>query len=183
MATVMRGVWSPAEFAAWECNPLERHELIGGQIYIAVGGIAAHAAIIGSVFARLRDAARARACRAFATDMKLKAGDNVTYPDVFVTCAKLDDIATIGDGSILVVAVLSPSTHDVDFGRKLLSYQSLPSLELYILIQQDARSVTTIRRAGPSWTMTTLTDVGTIEIASLDLKLAFAEIYEDVEAG
>ncbi len=118
MATVIRSAWTPVEFAAWERNQPERHELLGGRVHMMVGGTAAHAAIIGSVFTRFRDAARARGCRAFATDMKLKAGDNVTYPDVFVTCAKLDDTATIVDDAVVVVEVLSPSTHDVDFGGR-----------------------------------------------------------------
>ena len=180
MASVIRSPWTPAEFAAWERNQPERHELIGGRTLMMVGGTAAHAAIVGSVFTRLREAARALGCRAFATDMKLKAADNVTYPDVFVICARLNDGATIVDDAIVVVEVLSPSTHDVDFGRKLLGYQQLPSLELYLLIQQDARSVTTVRRAGTSWTMTTITDAGVIEIAALAMKLSLDEIYEDV---
>ncbi|MBM3524246.1 MAG: Uma2 family endonuclease, partial [Alphaproteobacteria bacterium] len=125
MATVIRSPWTPTEFAAWERNQPERHELVGGQVRMMVGGTAAHAAIVGSVFARLRDAARRRGCRVFATDMKLKAADNVTYPDLFATCAPVDDRATIIDDAVVVIEVLSPSTHDVDFGRKLLGYQQL----------------------------------------------------------
>jgi len=87
---------------------------------------------------------------------------------------------TIADDAVVVVEVLSPSTYDVDFGRELLGYQQLASLELYILIQQDARSVTTIRRTGGSWTMTTIATTGTIEVASLALTLSLAEIYEDI---
>lgn len=180
MATVIRSPWTPAEFAAWERNQPDRHELIGGQVHMMVGGTAAHAAIVGSVFARLRDAARRRGCRAFATDMKLKAADNVTYPDLFATCAHVDDRATIVDDAVVVIEALSPSTHDVDFGRKLLGYQQLASLELYLLIQQDARSVTAVRRAGTSWTMTTITETGEVEIAALAMKLTLGEIYEDV---
>lgn len=180
MATVIRSPWTPTEFAAWERNQPERHELVGGQVRMMVGGTAAHAAIVGSVFARLRDAARRRGGRAFATDMKLKAADNVTYRDLFVTCAPVDDRATIIDDAVVVVEVLSPSTHDVDFGRKLLGYQQLASLELYLLIQQDAVSVTTVRRAGPSWTMATITGTGEVEITALSLKLTLDDIYEDV---
>lgn len=182
MATVIRSAWTVAEFVSWERNQTERHELIGGRVQMMVGGTAAHAAIVGSVFARLREAARARGCRAFAADMKLKAGDNVTYPDVFVTCAAIDGKATIVDDAVVVVEVLSPSTYDVDFGRKLQGYQQLPSLELYVLIQQDVRSVTTVRRSGAAWTMTTLAESGRIEIASLGLTIDLDEIYEDIQS-
>lgn len=180
MARVIRTAWTPADFIGWERNQPERHELIGGRVQMMVGGTAGHAAIVGSLFARLRDAARLRSCRAFATDMKLKAGDNVTYPDVFVTCPRVPDHATIVDDAVVVVEVLSPSTYDVDFGRKLQGYQQLASLELYILVQQDARSVTTVRRAGNAWTMTTPAESGRVEIPALATSIDLDGIYEDL---
>jgi Uma2 family endonuclease len=181
MATVLRSPWTPAEFEAWERNQAERHELVGGLVYMMVGGTAAHAMIVGSVFARLRDAARAKGCRAFATDMKLKAGENVTYPDVFVSCAPLDPGATIADDALAIVEVLSPSTHDLDFGRKLLSYQRLPSLQLYLLVQQETRLVTVVRRSDAEWTMTSLSGGGEIQILGLDVRLTLDQIYEDLD--
>ena len=62
--------------------------------------------------------------------------DLVRLPDVMVTDTVPPD-GWVSEPPLLVVEVLSPSTSDVDRREKLLNYQSLPSVQAYLIVHQD----------------------------------------------
>ena len=60
----------------------------------------------------------------------------------------------------------------------LLAYQSLPSLQAYLLVEQEARRVELYRRA-TDWRVE-YHDAGEIWLDCLELALPLAEVYADV---
>jgi Uma2 family endonuclease len=77
-------------------------------------------------------------CEVFFTDVKVVTpADDVMYPDVLVVCGAFDDTKTLVDGPVVVVEVLSPSTHRLDDTRKRWAYATIPSLRHYLLVGQD----------------------------------------------
>ncbi len=88
-------------------------------------------------------------CEPFISDMRLhiERRDHYVYPDVMVVCDEKAHIDTdmVNDATVLV-EVLSPSTERYDRGRKFLHYQSLPSLQAYLLISQDLPLVEIFQR-------------------------------------
>ena len=85
-------------------------------------------------------------------DMKLRlriAEDDIFYyPDLMVTCDPSDDAPYYKTRPTVLVEVLSPSTERLDRREKFLSYQRLPSLEEYVLVDQERMRVTVFRRQG-----------------------------------
>ncbi|MGD9663145.1 MAG: Uma2 family endonuclease [Porticoccaceae bacterium] len=69
-------------------------------------------------------------------------------------------------------------TARIDRREKLLAYQGLPSLQTYLLVDQDARRVEVYRRAN-GWTVEYV-EQGSIRIDCLDTELPLAEVYADV---
>ena len=76
--------------------------------------------------------------------------------------------------------VLSDSTERIDRREKLLAYQTLPSLQEYVLVAQNARRVEVYRRAN-DWKAEYF-DSGKIRLDCLESSVSVDAIYADVES-
>jgi Uma2 family endonuclease len=82
---------------------------------------------------------------------------------------------------VLVAEVLSPSTEAFDRGGKFAAYRSLPSLQEYLLIDPDRRSVEVYRRdASGHWVLYPYSGDEVLELVSVHLSLPLAQVFEDV---
>ncbi|TVP77983.1 MAG: Uma2 family endonuclease [Puniceicoccaceae bacterium] len=161
-----------------------RHEYIGGQVYAMSGGSEAHNLLAGNLYAALREHFRGRPCKVFMADMKLRlniAEDDIFYyPDVLVSCDPTDDAKYYKSKPVALVEVLSPSTERLDRREKFLSYQRLPSLEEYVLVDQEQMHVTLFRKVN-DWKPEHFTEGSDrLILASLTFGLSLSAIYEDV---
>jgi Uma2 family endonuclease len=80
----------------------------------------------------------------------------------------------------LIVEVLSESTERIDRREKLLAYQTLPSLQEYALVAQNARRVEIYRRTN-DWKAEYF-DSGEIRLDCLESSVSVDAIYADVES-
>lgn len=164
-----------------------RHEYLGGQIFAMSGSSEEHNRIAGNIYARLINHLRGSGCKTFISDMKVKieianrTADLFYYPDVIVTCDSKDTEKYYKTRPCLIIEVLSPSTASLDKREKRLNYQSLPSLQEYVLISQDDIMVEIYRQneAG-KWYSEILEVSGALTLKSVGLMLTMADIYEDV---
>ena len=107
-------VMSLDEYLAFEEQSPIRHEYVAGEVHAMTGATTRHNLITLNIAAHLRTAARARGCKVFATDVKLRVADRVYYPDVIVACGRGADVGLIVEEPTLVVEVTSPSTRATD---------------------------------------------------------------------
>jgi Uma2 family endonuclease len=172
------------EYLACEKASEVRHEYIGGAVYAMSGGSEAHNLLCGNLYAALRHHLRGKPCKAFMADMKLRlsiAEDDIFYyPDVFVTCEPADREKYYKTRPILIVEVLSPSTERLDRREKFLSYCALPSLQEYVLVDQERMHVTCFQRES-DWKPQHLTErTVRLHLPSIGFEMTLADIYEDV---
>ena len=117
-----------------------RHEYIDGEVYAMAGSSRRHNRIAGNLYIALSSASRDTPCDVFSSDLKVRINQRKTYyyPDVLVTCDENDqqDEYFI-DKPCLIVEVLSKSTEQKDYREKLLAYQSIESLQNYLIVAQD----------------------------------------------
>lgn len=175
---------SVAEYLAMENDGEQRHEFLNGEILAMTGASIAHNQIAVNLVAVLRNHLRGSGCRVYANDMKLEVAQAncFFYPDLFVAC---DDKAAAPGGyyysdADLIIEILSGSTEQRDQEFKRLTYQRLPSLQEYVLIRQDRRSVSVYRRLADGWEFMLYDSDEDVELESIDLALAMPVIYEDV---
>jgi Uma2 family endonuclease len=174
------------EYLEGELHSEVRHEYIGGQVYAMSGGSEAHNMLSGNLYSALREHFRGKPCKVFMADMKLRlsiAEDDIFYyPDVLVTCDSSDDAKYYKTKPSVLVEVLSPSTERLDRREKFLSYQRLPSLEEYVLIDQEQMRVTLFRKTN-EWRPEHLKVGDRLVLPSVDFEQTLADLYEDVLDG
>lgn len=169
------------EFLDWEDAQEERHEFVDGEIFAMVGASLVHGTICLNLASLFKTQLRGRGCLTFQEGTKLRAGRNVFYPDIVVSCGRdrLDQRCL--ERPSLVVEVLSPSTSAYDRGKKWDRYREhLPTLQVYMLVAQDALRVDLFRRAPEGWLVSTHEGMeAVIELSEPPCRLALAEVYED----
>ena len=167
------------DFLEWERRQESRYELLDGLVLAMVGGTADHNTIVHNLVAALRSATRPGPCRVFAESMKVVVDGALMYPDVVVTCAPVEPKEDVVRKPVLVVEVLSRSTHEIDRGRKWLAYQRIETLRQYVLVSQDEARVESYARTAEGWTYLVVTGLS----ASVTLEptrgaVPLSEIYE-----
>lgn len=164
-----------------------RHEYLGGQIFAMSGGSEEHNRIALNIASVLKFRLRGSGCKTFMSDMKVNmpiarnTADLFYYPDVMVTCDSQDTERYYKTRPCLIVEVLSPSTESLDRREKRLNYQSLPSLQEYVIVSQTEMKVEVYRlNANETWSLEILEAEDILTLNSVSLSLTMAEIYDEV---
>ena len=173
---------SPEAYLAGEQLSDIRHEYACGQVFAMAGASAAHHRIAGNFYAALNFHLIGKTCEPFQTDMKIRIEGGVDsffyYPDLMVTCDPTDNDDYFRRFPKVIVEVLSPSTERIDRSEKLRAYQTIPTLEVYILLSQTALEATVYRRS-QQWERQVITgDAGSLSIPELDFRIEFARLYQ-----
>ena len=174
---------TPEEYLQFEEKSPIKHEYIEGQIYAMAGTTDTHN-IIGLNFTFIiRNHLRGSDCRVYFADVKvrLEKRNHFYYPDIIVTCDDRDrETATYKSFPKLIVEVLSDSTEAFDRGDKFNDYQTLESLEEYVLVNSKHQRVETFRRGEQGlWIMQTYQEES-FSLQSINLTASFRDLYEDV---
>lgn len=163
-----------------------KHEYIDGEVYDIAGATDTHVTIAGNIFALLLSHLRGSGCRVFISDMKVKieAKNRFFYPDVMVTGETQDrENSTYKQFPRLIIEVLSDSTEAFDRGDKFADYQSLPTLQEYVLINTKKARIECFRRTAEGlWLLQfyQLED-SQFELTSVEFTGKISDVYEQVE--
>lgn len=177
---------SPEEYLASEINSPVKHEYWNGRIYAMTGGTNNHALITGNLIIALGRALQGSKCRVYSPDAKIRIRQNLRdtrfyYPDVSVICKSNPGEQQFQDAPVLVAEVLSKSTRRQDDGEKREGYQSIPSLQHYLLVEQDRPAIVHFGRVGDEFTPELIEGLDAIlELKSLRITIKLAEVFEGV---
>jgi Uma2 family endonuclease len=173
-----------ADYLAAEQNSERRLEFIDGVIVAMAGGSDEHNAIAFR-FATLFGVRLRSECHGYTADQRfwIAATTRGRYSDGSIICGKPahpahDNQATTNP--LVVVEVLSPSSEGDDDGDKRRDFQSLASLQAYVLAAQDARCVKIYRRTdGKSRDEPDVyRDGDSFELPGLTKAIAVQEVYD-----
>ena len=174
---------TPEEYLQFEEKSPIKHEYIDGQVYAMAGTTDTHN-IIGLNFTFIiRNHLRGSNCRVYFTDLKvrLEKRNHFYYPDIIVTCDDRDrETATYKRFPKLIIEVLSDSTEAFDRGDKFNDYQTLESLQEYVLVNSKHQRVETFRRGEQGlWILQTYQQES-FSLQSINLTASFRDLYEDI---
>jgi Uma2 family endonuclease len=114
-----------------------KHEYVDGQVRAMAGASENHNLLSVNIATELKIRLKGTPCRVFIADMKVKVGANFFYPDVMVVCQEDNDNEYYKIAPVIIIEVLSKSTRRFDQTDKRLRCQRIPTLEEYVLIEQD----------------------------------------------
>lgn len=94
-----------------------------------------------------------------------------------VTSEPFEAEARVKYAPCLLVEVLSKSTAHTDHFAKYHAYTALPSLQLYLLVEQTERRIYAYERTPQGWEKREYTGEDVISLLFLDGKLSLNDIY------
>ncbi|HEY4712665.1 MAG TPA: Uma2 family endonuclease, partial [Aquirhabdus sp.] len=169
---------SEAEYLAGEEISDIKHEYIDGQVYAMSGASANHNRLAGNVHTAFNVHLKGKSCQPYTSDMKVKIGSRYFYPDVMVDCSDVEGYFT--ETPVILVEVLSKSTKQIDKTIKLNSYIKIPTLQEYVLIEQDSVEIEILRRK-TGWQPEYYFLGDSLSFESIALILTVEEIYDRVK--
>lgn len=175
------------EYLAIEAAAEFRSEYENGEIVAMAGGSWNHAQIASNA-TRVIGNKISPDCSAIQSEIKVWVAsvNKFYYPDVTVLCGEpifheeKDDTIT---NPALIIEVLSDGTEAKDRGEKFFAYQTLKSLQEYVLISQHRATVEQfIRQSDGSWKyLATIGLESRVKLESLGIELTLNEIYQSVK--
>ena len=184
--------WEEHSPVRWEFCPARRTDSSGqplGVIHAMPSANVDHSGITMNLLCRLMDALDKngeRDCRVFNCLLKFHTPDGRnTYPDISVVRGKAvyyrdrDDILT---NPILLGEVLSSTTEAYDRGEKWASYETIPTLQHFLLLTADRARVEVYTRETSGWHFEAHEGLeAVIALPALDVTLAMADLYDQVD--
>ena len=172
---------SEEEYFSGEEVSQVRHEYVNGQVYAMTGSSDKHN-IISLNAAGMLNAQLPDRCEVFTADMKARVQTKndlaYYYPDVMVSCAEDDRATYYREKPCLIIEVLSPSTQRLDFFEKFWSYQHLPTLQEYLLLNQNFPEALLYRRRN-GWQPEAYRE-GTFYLESVEFEMSLDVLYRRV---
>lgn len=179
---------SPAQYLDQELDSPTKSEYLGGAVYAISGAKNRHNRIATNATGALLHRLRGRRCQAFNSDTKVRiqlpTHVRFYYPDTMVVCEPNRDEDPFQDAPTVVIEVLSRRTRRTDEGEKKDAYLSIPSLRVYLLVEQEEALVVAFRRTDQGFVREKYAGMqAVIPLLEIEAELSLEELYERVQFG
>ena len=173
------------EYLAFDEASEIRNEYIDGVIIPMTGGTGNHGELIAYVIVALDSALDDKDCVVRAGTVRVRIDETkYVYPDASVVCGESiyqDENKTNLLNPTLVVEVTSPSSLARDHVDKLAYYGAVPSIQCYLILDQERVFAECYSRAEDGWRLrqyASLDDV--IPLEPLACSLSLARVYRRI---
>lgn len=181
---------SLSDYIQIEKETSTKHEYHNGNLVALAGGSVHHGMLCGNSYSELRNVLKGKTtCKAFTSEVKLyiESKNSFVYPDAMVICGEMERSTKEEQAltnPILIVEVLSKSTADYDRGDKFHLYRQIPSLQEYVLIEQDKAVVEIFYKHAHAdlWQITRVEGLNQqLYLQSIDASIKMTDLYLDIE--
>lgn len=173
------------EYVKLEAATGLKHEFDSGVVTAMAGGTPEHARLAARTTFVLEDNLKGKPCKPFSSDLKVKAGGKVLYPDVSVLCPPVKRDPAFPDAVLnprVIFEVLSESTEAYDRGAKFALYRENRELTDYVLISPERiYGEHYSRHNDDTWNLTFLGAQSVLRLPSVECEIPLASLYEGME--
>jgi Uma2 family endonuclease len=181
MSSALRRPMTLADFLDWEARQSARWEFDGIAPVAMTGTTRAHAVIQSNLALAVGARLRGGRCRFLGPSLKIEAAGSIRYPDGFIVCTPGGRTDTVVRDPVVVFEIISPGTQRTDRIVKAREYRDTPSVQRYVILEQDQAAATVFAREGERW-LATLSFAGDrLAMPEIGLELPLDELYEGVE--
>jgi Uma2 family endonuclease len=181
MNVAVRKPMSFDEFLAWEARQELKHEFDGVRPVAMAGGTRSHSGIQRNLAISVGGRLRGTRCEFYGSDLKVLAAGSIRYPDGMVVCTPGEAGSTVVLDPVVVFEVLSASTAGTDRIAKNREYQATPSVQRYVMLEQDRVAATVFARAGADWVGHVLTGDEALQMPEIGIELPLSELYAGLD--
>lgn len=177
---------SVEDYLAGEMASPIKHEYLGGVVYAMAGARNVHNRITTNTQIALGSRLKGKRCWPYNSDTKIRirlpGQTRFYYPDIPVICGSNPPSDSFQDAPTALVEVLSRKTRRVDEGEKKDAYLTIPTLAVYMLIEQETPAVLVYRRTMNGFAREVYEGLqAVIPLPEMETELPLAEIYDTVE--
>ncbi|MCY4060839.1 MAG: Uma2 family endonuclease [Chloroflexi bacterium] len=176
---------SVEEFLHFAESSEEWHEYIDGELYPMTTPTLRHNIIGNNIAFSLRSLLAGKNCHALGMGQGVRVGaTRFLIPDVCVVCDQplLETDTRILLNPVLVGEVTSPTTVNIDRGAKRDFYFQAPSIEIYLVVDQDRLNVELHTRDGAGWRTVKYSKIDDeLLLEALNCSLSLRDIYRNVK--
>jgi Uma2 family endonuclease len=181
MSAVLKAPMTLEAFLDWESRQEVKYEFNGFQPVAMTGGTWSHAAIQRNLIGLLYNRLRGHRCQVFGSELKIRAGHSIRYPDAFVVCSPAPpDGSLVVTDPVIVFEILSESTSTTDRIDKNQEYRNTPSIQRYIILEQTTMAAMVFHRDEEDWIGHLQIGETVLNLPEIGTELALTEIYEGV---
>lgn len=183
-------LYTLAEYLEHEEHALTNHEFDNGKLIPMAGGSPEHSLIKANVVTALNIAIRKANYKhlVFNSDIRifLPVFNRGVMPDAAVVVSEpafsMETPVGVLLNPTLIVEVFSDSSESYDRGEKFARYRTLPSLEEYVLVAQNAPRVETFLKKDGKWWINEVAEGldAMVELGSLGVKIPLRELYWNI---
>ena len=175
-----------AEYIEMEMASDVKHEYFDGEIYAMAGARGSHNTIAANLTIRIGINISGSPCAPYGSDQRVKIEETGmrTYPDLSIAWEPEFENEKQLDlmNPIVIFEILSPRTAAYDRGEKFRHYRTIPSLNEYILIEQNRPHIEQfIKQEKGGWLMLEYDGLDReLKLASVPCVLKLSEVYERI---
>jgi Uma2 family endonuclease len=164
-------------------SPTARYEYLDGQLVMLAGGSTYHSAIIANLTTLLGRALEESACWIYNSDVRLKLStQRYVYPDITVSCDPRDhELSDTIQFPCVVIEVLSPSTENIDRGKKFVFYRECATIQEYMMVDSLSMRIEIHHRGEDGWECRTFGPGSTVIIEHLDIRFPLQAVYRNIK--
>lgn len=133
------------------------HEYVAEVVYALTNRTNAHGKIAMNCVASMHSQLSGGSCDAFRFRCKDPHQTRFCFPDMSITRELNSDSNLFQDRPVVIIAVLSDTTCRTDEEEKRETYQSIASLNHYVLLEQFAAAGIVYRRSDSTWEQQVMT--------------------------
>ena len=182
MNIALRQPMTLEQFLICEGRQELRWEFDGFQPVAMNGGTVEHSTIQINLLGALTSRLRGKPCRPHGSHLKIEVAGRIRYPDAFVVCTPVPPGAKVVAEPVVVFEILSPRTENEGLVVKNADHRATPSIQRYVILQQQQTGAMMFTRKGEDWVTELVTgDGAALQMPEIRVVIPLAELYADVE--
>jgi len=184
MTLVSEKIYTVEEYFELERKSDVRHEFVHGQLIPMSGESKDANRIALNIFAVWNPILYPQGFDIFLHDVKTRVYESgiYRYPDLVVAPIADDEDTHVVTQPVVIVEVISDGTAGVDRGEKLREYCNIPTLQYYLIIEQDQTLIEMYTRQDDQW-IVEFFDASNdhIQLEKLGVDLSLETIYHRIK--
>jgi Uma2 family endonuclease len=172
---------SLTEFLAWEERQEGKYEFDGFGPVAMVGVSVAHSVIQGNILFALGTRLRGKSCQVHGSKLKIQVAGRIRYPDALVVCTPRRNGETIITDPVVIFEIVSNESDRRDRITKNEEYCLTPSVQRYVMLEQDVPAALVFVHEGERWIGTMHKDDAVLAMPEIGIEVPLAEFYEGLD--